>query len=166
MANEFCFSLSLTIILLAKGVALTCPHSFDCLSLCFFNSCVCSSPCVCVCVWFEIQCVYLYAFVSALGSHEMGRHKWPISSQSIHWLFCGNNSFKGFDYNHTMNKDEMGRLVSTWIATSRRSHGINSWRSQGWGMGVLLRAQMECFIIKFMLQDKSRKEKMPLHLNC
>ena len=41
-------------------------------------ACVCGYgvACVCVCVCLCVAC--LSAFVSALGSHEMGRHKLPI----------------------------------------------------------------------------------------
>ena len=48
-----------------------------CLCVCL---CVCVSVCVCVCVCalkYE-KCAYLIAFVSAPGSHGMGRHKYPI----------------------------------------------------------------------------------------
>ena len=39
--------------------------------------CVCVCVCVCVvCVFLKLMC--LSVFVSALGSHEMGRHKLPF----------------------------------------------------------------------------------------
>ena len=44
--------------------------------------CVCACVCVCVSVMFVYVCAcvcgMLISFVSALGSHEMGRHKLPI----------------------------------------------------------------------------------------
>ena len=57
------------------------------LCLCFYGVCVCVCVCVCVrvrvgvwgCLWVcACGCGMLICFVSALGSHEMGRHKLPI----------------------------------------------------------------------------------------
>ena len=63
----------------AQGVAV-----FVCVCVC-----VCACVCVCVCVlvcrcvvYSVLKCdeyVYLYAVVSTLGSHEMGRHKYPVT---------------------------------------------------------------------------------------
>ena len=67
-----------------------------CVSVCVFVCvcvCVCVCLCVCVCVCVRARvCVWgvcggvcvcgsgmLICFVSALGSHEMGRHKLPIT---------------------------------------------------------------------------------------
>ena len=49
-----------------------------------FLRCVCVCVWVCGCVCVLCVCGMLICFVSALGSHELGRHKLPI----IIIMFC------------------------------------------------------------------------------
>ena len=58
-----------------------------CVCLCV---CVCVYVCVHVCMWGVCVCVCvclacLFAFVSALGSHKLGRHKLPIIITILWW---------------------------------------------------------------------------------
>ena len=55
-------------------VVLLCVCVCVCVCVCArVGVCVCVCVCKCVCV-----CGMLICFVSALGSHDMGRHKLPI----------------------------------------------------------------------------------------
>ena len=64
--------------------------------------CACVCVCVCVCVWRVrvLKCYEcaLFAFVSALGSHEMGHHKLPIIIIIKHFfrlsIFCKRSSWQ------------------------------------------------------------------------
>ena len=47
----------------------------------FASGCGCVCVCVCVRVYVGVAC--LSAFVSALGSHETGRHKLPVIKSMI-----------------------------------------------------------------------------------